>query len=323
MRFFLSLSCVVLPAVLCAAPTAQEAAGGAVQQSLQAERLFDESRFDAAIRAYASAIPSLTAAFGEANVRTLIAINNHAAALLQVNRAGEAETILRDALDRRQRAGLGEDDNLAATWSNLGEALLMTGRTTAAIVMHERALALKQRLHPGGHPEIASSMTNLGEALRQSGELTRARSMFERAGELWAAPARGRTGAAAVPLMPGYARAKNSLGLLLDAESDRKPAEESYLQALQASTQAYGPMHEFTATLHHNLAGHYAQYSDWKRADEHCRKALNVYELRPPFRDNQLAQALQLHATILERLRGRKQEAKAQRQRADAILTLR
>jgi tetratricopeptide (TPR) repeat protein len=323
MRLFVFLSCVVFPALLCAAPSAADEPGVVAQQSLQAEKLLDESRFDAAIRVYASAIPSLTATFGEAHVRTLIAINNYATALLQMNQGGEAETILRDALDRRQRAGLGEDDNLATTWSNLADALLMMGRTTASIVMHERALALRQRLYPDGHPEIAFSMTSLGEALRQSGELTRARSMFERAVELWAAPARGRKGAAAVPLMPGYARAKNSLGLLLDAGEDRKQAEESYLHALQVTIQAYGPIHQFTATLHHNLAGHYSQYSDWKRADEHCRKALTVYELRPGFHNAQFAQALQLHATILERLRGRKQEARAQRKRADAIMTLR
>src|SRR5688572_27907077 len=113
MRRFLSLSCVVFPALLCEAPSAAEEAGVVDQQSLQAEKLLDESRFDAAIRVYASAIPSLTATFGEAHVRTLIAINNYATALLQMNQGGEAETILRDALDRRQRAGLGEDDNLA------------------------------------------------------------------------------------------------------------------------------------------------------------------------------------------------------------------
>jgi hypothetical protein len=122
--------------------------------------------------------------------------------------------------------------------------------------------------------------------------------------------------------MPGYARAQNSLGLLHDAESNRKPAETAYLQALNTSMAAYGPMHEFTATLHFNLAGHYVQYTDWKRAEEHCRKALDVFEIRPEFHDDQLAQALELHADILGHLHGRKREAKAQRQRAGAIMSL-
>lgn len=319
MRFTLPVCCVVLPAVLFAAPAAKDEAA---QQSWQAEKLFDESRFAAAVKEYAASIPALTSAFGEANPRTLIAINNYAAALLQINRAAEAEAALRDALDRRERAGLGEDSTLAASWSNLGDALLLGGRVKAAVAMHERALALRERLYNAGNPEIASSMTSLAEALRQSGEFTRARALFEQSAALWAAPAKGKTGAAALPIMPGYARNQNSLGLLLDAESNRKPAETAYLQALHSSMAAYGPMHEFTATLQFNLAGHYAQYSDWKRAEEHCRKALDVFELRPEFHDDQLAQALELHAEILEHLRGRKREAKAQRQRAGAILSL-
>jgi tetratricopeptide (TPR) repeat protein len=295
----------------------------AVAQSWQAENLLDDSRFEAAVEAFAASIPTLTTQFGEAHTRTLIAINNYATGLLQLNRGGEAEAVLRDALDRRQRAGLGEDTNLAATLNNLGEALLMNGRPTAAIAIHERALALRRRLYPDGTPEIASSLTNLAEALRQANELTRARALFEQAADLWAAPARGHTGIGSLPLMPGYARAKNSLGLLYDAENKRKPAEEAYTQALSASLRAYGASHEFSATLHFNLAGHYAQHGDWRRADDHCRQAINVFELRPAFHDEDLAAALRLHASILDHLHGRKSEAGALRRRADSILSVR
>ncbi|MEP7361717.1 MAG: tetratricopeptide repeat protein [Acidobacteriota bacterium] len=318
MRYLPLLSCLALPVGLCAPPSAKEA----VEQSWDAEHLLDESRFEAAIRTYAASIPSLTATLGEAAPRTLIAINNYATALLQMNRGAEAETALRDALDRRQRAGPGEDQILAATWNNLGEALVLAGRFKAAVVVHERALALRQRLNPDLHPEIASSLNNLAEALRQAGELTRARLLFNQAADIWAGPAKGKTGAAAVPMMPGYARTKNSLGLLYDTEQKRPEAEEAYTQALQASLQAYGPAHEYTATLHYNLAAHYFLFNDWSRAEKHCRQALDVFELRPAFHDEQLAEALQLHADILERLRGRKREAKAQRQRAGAMLSL-
>lgn len=326
MRATLLLSVLLSAAVLGKGdpltPAAEAQRQSAIRESWQAERLHDAFRHAEAAQAYARAVAALTAAFGEAHPRTLIALNNHASALLELNRAGEAETVLRDALQRRQRAGLGEDDCLAATWNNLGEALLVTGRVTASISLHERALALRQRLLPAGHPEIAASLTHLGEALRQNGELTRARGLLEQAIPLWAAPATGQTGAAAMPLMPGYARAWNSLALLHDADGRRRQAERALLEALTSSARAYGPKHEFTATLHFNLAGHYSQHKDWTRAEAHCRNALDVYELQPAHQDAKLGLALSLHAQVLGQISGRKREAQAQRKRAAAILAL-
>ncbi|MBN8732715.1 MAG: tetratricopeptide repeat protein [Acidobacteria bacterium] len=305
------------------APAAEAHRQNAIRHSWRAERLHDAFRHTEAAQAYARAVDALTAAFGEAHPRTLVALNNHASALLELNRAAEAETVLRDALDRRQRAALGEDDCLAATWNNLGEALLATGRVAAAISLHARALALRQRLLPAAHPEVVASLTHLGEALRQNGELTRARGLLEQAVPLWAAPATVQTGAAAMPLMPGYARALNSLALLHDAEGRRREAERALLNALASSARAYGPKHEFTATLHFNLAGHYSRRQDWKRAEAHCRKALNVFELQPSHQDSKFGLALSLHAQVLDQISGRKREAQAQRKRAAAILSLR
>jgi len=314
---------VAFPSGESPAQTAGPAREQAIRESWEAERLHDQFRHIEAAQAYARAVASLTAAFGEAHERTLIALNNHASALLEMNRAAQAEVVLRDALDRRQRAGLGEDETLAATWNNLGEALLVTGRVTAAAAMQERALTLRMKLLPPDHPEIAASLTHLGEALRQSGELTRSRKLLEQAVELWAAPAKGRTGPAALPLMPGYARALNSLAMVHDAENRPRQATTAFLAALAASTRSYGPRHEFTATLHFNLAGHYGQHQDWKRAEEHCRKALDVFELQPAHQDSKFGLALTLHAKILDQMNGRKREAEAQRRRAAEILSLR
>lgn len=303
-------------------PTAEAAREEAVRLSWEAERLYDHFRYPDAAEAYAKAIPALGAAFGEAHARTLIALNNRASALLEINRPAEAETALRDALDRRQRANLAEDETLAATWSNLGEALLATNRVTASIALHERALALRQRLLPPGHPEIAASLTRLGEALRQNGELTRARTLLEQASTLWAAPARKLTGAAAMPLMPGYALALNSLAMVHDAEGRHGEAERAWLEALQSTMRTYGPRHAINATLHLNLASHFGDRHDWKRAERHCRSALAVLELEPPQQDGKFAIALNLHARILDQLSGRKREAQAQRKRAAEILAL-
>jgi len=324
---YLPLLCLVA-APLEAGPVDEPAARGAAERAAAqaawtAEELYDARRYESAVTAYGEAVRALTAAFGEAHTRTLIAMNNMAAALLQIGRGGEAETALRDALARRERAGLGEDENLAVTWTNLGEALLLNGRTTASVAVHERALALKQNLHPAQHPEIAMSLTNLAEALRQAGELTRARALFEQAARAWAVPARGQAGAASMPLMPGFARAKNSLGLILDAEGLGRHAESAFIEALEASARTYGARHEFTATIQFNLAGHYAQSGEWKSAEEHCSHALNVYEVLPAFNDSRLAQALNLHASILDHIGGRKAEAKAQRRRAGEILSFR
>lgn len=309
---------------LCAAGQSGTAVQAvAADRAWEAERLHTAARLDVAAREYAESIPKLTEAFGEAGARTLVAMNNLAAALLELNRPGEAETLLRDALDRRQRAGLAEDSTLAITWANLAEAFLASGKAGAAIVQHEKALELKRRLFPSADPEIAASLNGLGEALRQNGACTRARKLLDEAVALWSAPAKGHSGAAALPLMPGFGQAQNSLGLLHDTEGRHGDAERAFLAALETSTAAYGARSEFTATIEFNLAGHYARRSDWKRADAHCRRALQVFELQPAHRDDRLGLALILHGTILDKMRGHKEEARAQRRRASTIRALR
>ena len=61
MRCTLCFSCLVLPAALCSPPAVDDV----VKQSWQAEGLLDEARYEAAIQAYATSIPALTATFGE------------------------------------------------------------------------------------------------------------------------------------------------------------------------------------------------------------------------------------------------------------------
>lgn len=310
--------------LLCGAGQSEPAGQAvAVGKAWDAEQLLDGARPEAAVEAYTKAIPKLAATFGEAGARTLVAMNNLAAALLELNRPAEAEALLRDVLDRRQRAALPEDLTLAVTWANLGEAFLASGKLNAAVAQHEKALALKRRLFSPGDPEIANSLTGLGEALRQSGELTRARKVLDEALSVWAAPAKGRTGAASLPLMPGYGHVQNSLGMLHDAEGRRGDAERAFLAALETSQAVYGTRSMFTAIIEFNLAGHYALFGDWKRADAHCRRALEVYELQPAHQDDRLQVALSLHALVLDKISGHKEEARAQRQRANTIRALR
>lgn len=281
--------------------------------SWEAEALYDQARFEAASAAYARVIPLLDAEFGQSHPRSLIAINNHAAALLLLNRGTEAETILRDALDRRAHARLPDDESAATTYGNL-EAFTLQGKFAASIQMHERALSIRRGLHPTDL-SVAESLHNLGESLRRSGELTRAAQHLHAAIRLWKP-------ASSAPFMSGYAKSLNSLGLLLSTQGQTAQAEHAFLEATQAAEAAHGTVHEIPASIHYNLAAHYRTTNNWPSADRHCRTALNVYELLPAHHDPKLAIMLEIHAEILSHLSGRAQEAKGQRARARAIFAL-
>jgi len=286
----------------------------AVQLSWQAEAFYDQSRFEAASAVYARVTPLLATEFGPDHLRTRIATNNHAAALLQLGRGADAESILRDVLLRRETTQSPDDETAAAAYNNLGEAFLLQEKISAAVQTHQRALDIRRQLSPDS-AACAESLHNLGEALRRSGEQTRAAKLLEEATRLWR-PSNS------APLMPGFAKSLNSLGLVLSAQGEMAHAERAFLEALHVSEQAYGMRHEIPASIHYNLAAHYQKERNWTLAEHHCRSALNVYELLPGYNDPKLAIMLEMHAQILSHLAGRSGEAKGQRGRARAIRSL-
>lgn len=91
-------------------------------------------------------------------------LNNLGANRLMMDRAEQAETVLREALALRE-AGLGDRHPLTAqTLSLLADALASQGRLEAAVLMQRRAL---EAFGPGADPvERAAALTNLANILK-------------------------------------------------------------------------------------------------------------------------------------------------------------
>lgn len=149
-------------AVAIRSATDGEAGATLVSMSNQAVTLKALGRFDEADALYVRVLAARRRGADPLDLATTL--NNLGANRLMLDRAEEAETVLREALALRE-AGLGGGHPLTAqTLSLLSDALASQGRFEVAVLMQRRAL---EALGPGADPvERAAALTNLADILK-------------------------------------------------------------------------------------------------------------------------------------------------------------
>ncbi|MBL37249.1 MAG: hypothetical protein CMP07_02450 [Xanthomonadales bacterium] len=110
--------------------------------------------------------------------RTATLVNNLGLMHYLQGRPGEAEPLLRDALERRRQILPVGHPDVAQTLTNLGLMLKDYGSAEAAVEFLREALEVRRAGLQPDHYRIGQAMLNLAIALRESGEPTDAEDLF-------------------------------------------------------------------------------------------------------------------------------------------------
>jgi tetratricopeptide (TPR) repeat protein len=108
------------------------------------------------------------------------ALNNFAAGLPR-DRAAEAESLYRRALELNEKELGAEHPNVAVDLNNLAEALRLSGKSEEAEALFRRALRIDERVLGTQNPTVATVLNNLAKVLRETNRPAEAESLFNRA----------------------------------------------------------------------------------------------------------------------------------------------
>jgi tetratricopeptide (TPR) repeat protein/predicted Ser/Thr protein kinase len=182
----------------------------------------------------------------------------------------EAQQLLEQALDLKQRA-LGPDHpEIANTLSNLAVVLEAQGVYADALPLHERALAIIEHGLGDQHPEVAGILNNLADNYRLQGKHEDAKLLLERALEI--------KEAALGPEHPSVATSLSNLALVLEGMNKLDEARPLHERALRIKEQALGPKHPEVASVLNNLAESYRLASDYEPALALHERSLAIKE---------------------------------------------
>jgi len=208
-----------------------ENGGTLVSMSNQAVALKALGRFDEADALYVRVLAARRRGADPLDLATTL--NNLGANRLMMDRPGEAETLLREALALRE-AGLGGDHPLTAqTLSHLSDALAAQGRLEAATMMQRRALDAFGS--DGSAVERAGAMTNLADILKSTGRGEEALPLDRAAFDLMQ-----------TALGPGHPETLGAMVGVADALIATGGAGEArpmLVEALRLQAKALGPDH--------------------------------------------------------------------------------
>jgi serine/threonine-protein kinase len=181
-------------------------------------------------------------------------------------RFAEADTILREALERR-RSALGEDHpSVGASLDALAEVLRRDSRLPEAEAMFRDAVAHARRILGEDHPAVTGRMGNLAIALDDQGRYAEAIALHREV----LAKNREVLGAT----HPNVAKTLNNLAATYTRSGDHDQAERLYLESLAIHRGNYGEEHPSIATVLNNLAHTLAEKHDFAGAAGYQRRAL-------------------------------------------------
>lgn len=186
--------------------------------------------------------------FGEEDPATLTAMINHAEAMSELGRAGEARRIVEQVLETRQRLHSEDHLGILMALNSLGRIIYVTDDLDAARNLQERALAMSLDFFDEEHPCTLTAMNNLAATIHaqgDQGDLARARHMAEHV--LDARRLILRDGD------PDTLKAMNNLASILKDQGDLRGARFWAEHALDTSRHVLGQRHQITTIAAWNL----------------------------------------------------------------------
>ena len=199
-----------------------------------------------------------------------VASNDLAALLLDTNRLGEAEPLMRRALEINEAAFGNQHPTVAICLNNLATLLLNTSRLGEAEPLMRRALEINETAFGNQHPTVATCLRNLAVLLLNTNRLEEAEPLMRRALEIDEAAFGNRH--------PSLATGLNNLASLLQATNRREEAETLMRQALEINEVVFGGQHPSVATDLNNLATLLWETNRVEKAEPLIRRALEIDE---------------------------------------------
>jgi tetratricopeptide (TPR) repeat protein len=275
---------------------------------VQGSELHAQGRYAEAEIPLAKAL-ALARAFGFADARLALTMNNLAAAHQEQGHYSEAERYYLSAIAVWERAGDSESFGLPESWHNLAGLYTSMHRYSLAEGAFRRALAIKrERLAPD--LSLVATLHSLGNVCRLRGKSLEARQIYE---EALAIIGRNNT-----PMRTEVANAYNSLAVLNFEEGRKDEAIAQFERAARIWESALGAGHPALAPIWNNLGTAYAAMGRRPAAESNYARAAQLIERTLGNAHPQLAMVLLNQAELL-RAMGRKKDAKRCEERSRAI----
>ena len=167
--------------------------------------------------------------------------------LHETNRLGEAEPLMRRALEIDETALGRHHPDVAIRLNGLARLLVATSRFSEAEPLYRRALKITEAALGRHHHVVAIRLNNLAALLWETDRFEEAEPMMRRAVEI--------SEAAHGTHHPDTAIRLNNLAGLLQATNQFSEAEPLFRRALEISEATYGRHHPAVADCLNNLAG--------------------------------------------------------------------
>ena len=195
--------------------------------------------------------------------------SNELAQLLQrTNRLGEAEILLRRALEINVTTFGEQHPTVAIGLNNLAQVLHDTNRIEEAEPLMRRALEISKAAFGEQHPTVATRLNNLATLLQRTNRLGEAEPLMRQALEIDVA--------AFGEQHPTVATDLNNLAMLLQRTNRLGEAEPLMRQALEIDVAAFGEQHPTVARDLNNLATLLQRTNRLGEAEPLMRQALEI-----------------------------------------------
>jgi tetratricopeptide (TPR) repeat protein len=197
-------------------------------------------------------------------------MNQLAALLFSKSLYGEAEPLMRRALQIDEESLGPRDYNVIRDLNNLSALLQTTNRFGEAEPLIRRALQIQESHFRTQHPEVAINLNNLAQLLQETNRFEEAEPLMRRALQI----DEGAFG----PQHSNVARDLNNLAQLLQETNRLAEAEPLMRRALQIDEGAFGPQHPNVARDLNNLAQLLQETNRLTEAEPLMRRALQIDE---------------------------------------------
>ena len=212
---------------------------------------------------------ALAEATALANAKLVAVASNDLAQLLhRTNRLGEAEPLMRRALEIDVTAFGKHHPTVATDLNNLATLLQNTNRIEEAEPLMRRALEIDEAAFGKHHPTVAIDLNNLATLLRDTNRIGEAEPLMRRALETHEA-AFGKH-------HPTVAICVNNLAVLLKDTNRIMEAEPLMRRALEIDEAAFGEQHPNVANRLNNLATLLQDANRLVEAEPLMRRALEI-----------------------------------------------
>jgi tetratricopeptide (TPR) repeat protein len=204
------------------------------------------------------------------NPRAAWLLNQMGTRWLALAEWGQAEPLMRRALEIDERSYGPEHPKVAIRLNNLAQLLQATNRLAEAEPLMRRALAIDERSYGPEHPNVATDLNNLAQMLQATNRLAEAEPFLRRVIAIFEKND--------PETQPNYAGALNNLATLLQATNRLAEAEPLMRRALEIDERSYGPEHPDVARDLNNLAQLLQATNRLAEAEPLMRRALEIDE---------------------------------------------